>query len=342
MPSSPRSKSDLHSSAALRARLASRLLSGYLCGTKSGLLGLGRRLRGRMAPKVEEIAALHRDLDACTPGESRELAGERWEPSSEAVALAGALRSALDHRLIIELVVFGSQARGGTTGFSDVDAILVIADEGADDPPALRSLRPHVLAAQRAVLAYQPMQHHGFEVVTPRLLRTGSAALDLPASALSETRSLHGKAVLASLSSGSDRNCDALRALTTQLLSVRSWPTHPWDAHVILAMFELLPVLYLQVRGASTPKWRSFDEARSDFGAAWWPYDVLRDVRLAWLRMRRARLELLASLLRNPWTAVAVWRRLPERLPEPVRPLLTPRLLEGLGSLTSAMHERAK
>ena len=43
-------------------------------------------------------------------------------------------------------------------------------------------LDPLTLAAQRAVLAYQPMQHHGFEVVTPRLLEDANAALALPAS----------------------------------------------------------------------------------------------------------------------------------------------------------------
>ena len=90
--------------------------------------------------------------------------------------------------------MFGSQAGGRTTGFSDVDAILVISDEIAGDATEMPSLRRCVLAAQRAVIRYQPMQHHGFEIVTPTLLRDASGALALPAVALAETRSLRGHA----------------------------------------------------------------------------------------------------------------------------------------------------
>src|SRR5205823_7548356 len=102
------------------------------------------------------------------------------------------LASLLDDEHVVELVLFGSQARGGTTGFSDVDAILVISDEAAEEPSILRSLRRRVLAAQRAALAHQPMQHHGFELATPMLLRDAGAALGLPRVALDEARSLGG------------------------------------------------------------------------------------------------------------------------------------------------------
>ena len=120
--------------------------------------------------------------------------GERiWRPNDQN-SLARALDAALTHPGVIDLVMFGSQAGGRTTGFSDVDAILVISDEIAGDATEMPSLRRCVLAAQRAVIRYQPMQHHGFEIVTPTLLRDASGALALPAVALAETRSLRGHA----------------------------------------------------------------------------------------------------------------------------------------------------
>jgi hypothetical protein len=318
-------------------RRVSQLLSGYLCGTHSGVVATARH---RRHPGPHAVAAQHRALEPPTAsGPKAELGAERWAPSDGWVA--DRLRASLDYSAVIELILFGSQARGSVTGFSDVDAILVISDEAAEDPGALRSLRPRVLAAQRAVLAYQPMQHHGFELATPKLLRAASEALALPAPALVETSSLYGRPVAAAVSNGFVRQREPLESFVRRLVSVRSWPEHVWKAHVLIAMFELLPVLYLQSRGRAVPKWESFDEARKDFPNSWWPYDVLNEVRLKWPRTRRRRLEIAAALARNPWAAIAVWRRLPGQLPEQVRPLLTERSLEGLRSLGWAMAEQA-
>src|SRR6266540_939300 len=294
------------------ARLVSRLLSGYLCGTHSGLLAFsasGRQLRARRAAT---ISSMHKRFSPRRAGEEV-VVGERLWRSEEQGPLAATLRSALSFPGVLDLVFFGSQARGERTGFSDVDAILVVTDDAAESAERLRALRPHVLAAQRAVLRYQPMQHHGFEVLTPRLLAL--ACLPLPREALSETCSLRG-ASLGATTQNCDRAGERLVALSASLTSADSWPTHPWQAHRLVAMFELLPTLYLQARGMSVPKWRSFALARDEFGQAWWPYDVLEEVRLLWPRERRRELELGVAISRNPWAAVAAWRRLPGRLPQ--------------------------
>jgi hypothetical protein len=318
-------------------RGVSKRLSAYLCGTHSGLLGI---TRGRSQADPNAIAAAHRALNPPeAAGPSSELGKSTWTPREGWIAER--LRRCLNHDALVELILFGSQARGGVTGFSDVDAILVIGDEAAEDPKVLRSIRPRVLAAQRAVLAYQPMQHHGFELATPKLLRIASEALALPAPALGETSSLHGRPMPAALSNGSGRRREPVEALLRQLLSVRSWPEHVWKAHGLIAMFELVPVLYLQSRGRSIPKWASFDEARKEFPNAWWPYEVLSEVRLNWPRTRRRSLELATGMTRNPWAAIALWRSLPGPLPEEVRPLLTNRTLERLQFLARAMADRA-
>jgi hypothetical protein len=184
------------------------------------------------------------------------------------------------------------------------------------------------------------MQHHGFEVATPSLLRAGSEALTLPTAALQETCSLNGTTVFATLTERSEESRVRLSQLAASLVRTSSaWPRHPWEAHRLIAMFELLPSLYLQAKGAVTPKWRSFDEARYDFGDSWWPYDVLRDVRQIWPRLRRRSLERAAYAVRNPWVAVAVWRRAPVRLPAAVDELLTDGLLHDLRSLATTMRD---
>lgn len=320
------------------ARSAARLLSGYLCGTRSGLhvLGRPRTVNPAHAAQVHRQAISdNRRLDAA---ESR-LGKRPWEPTGDVVQLRDALGETLSGSGG-ELVVFGSQARSSTTGFSDLDAILVIPDDVADSADSLRTLRPRVLAAQRAVVAHQPMQHHGFEIVTPRLLADAATALALPVEAVAETRSLFGRSVQARFASREGASIDAFRALTTQLLGVRTWPNHPWETHRLVAMFELVPTLYLQSTGRPISKWLSYSHAGEEFPLLWRPYDVLEQLRQQWPRTRRPALELAMRVVRNPWDAVAAWRRVPSSPPAAAKALLDARCLNELQVLLSKMVDR--
>jgi hypothetical protein len=317
-------------------RRLSRSLSGYLCGTHSGMLRY--RAGDRLDPS--SVARLHRELKA--PGSPTTTLGERpWEPGEGARDLAASLDAVLDRSGIVDLILFGSQAKGSVTGFSDVDAVLVLENSAAEDPSSMRRLRRHVLAAQRAVLAHQPMQHHGFAVATPRLLLEASDALALPPEALSETRSLTGNAVDATFSPDDPRaRVTVLRELIRSTGDETRWPRHPWRLHRLISMFELIPALYLQGRGVAVEKSRSFDEARSDFGDGWWPYDVLREVRERWPRRALPALRRGASAARNPWVAVAAWRRLPVAADAEIRGMLTQDCLEALRAIAHEMSER--
>jgi len=320
------------------ARLLSQSLSGYLCGTHSGLL---RRRRGRRLAShllSSRIAQLPDALEAvrCPLGESKWSGG-----GVRSVRLAARLAQILDDPSVLDLVIFGSEAGGEPTGFSDLDAILVISDEAATEPDRLRRLRPRVLAAQRTVLAYQPMQHHGFEVATPRLLHEAQQALAMPESALARSRSLFGRGAQAAFTGGfADDARSALTELCRMLLDATSWPRHPWELHGMVSMFELAPTLYLQARGASVPKWDSFARARGEFGDMWWPYDVLDEVRSNWPLEKHPLLVLASAATRNPWVAVDGWRRLPVRAPKAASSLLTRRCLTGLQRIVREMQER--
>jgi hypothetical protein len=320
-------------------RLA-RSLAGYLCGTHSGLLD---RRRGDRLDRLA-LASAHGDLEVGGVGVETRLGGVRWDADADAIPLRDGLDRALRHEGVIELVLFGSQARGTATGFSDIDAVLVIGDAAAEDPAALRSLRRSVLEAQRRVIAYQPMQHHGFEVVTPKLLRSAHAALEPPREAFAETRSLRGSQVDAWFGDvpAAPAAARRLRAMVGTLAAVDRWPSHPWRLHAVLSMFELLPALYLQSRGRATPKWESFAEGRAELGERFWPYEVLREVRAGWPRRGRAGLELASVAARNPWVAVAAWTRARLKAPDEARALLSPECLDALQQVAGAMAGRAR
>jgi hypothetical protein len=291
---------------------------------------------------IDELARRHRALRTHDAKVTVMLGEARWQPSQETGVLARALQSALAEPAVVDLVLFGSQARGSTTGFSDVDAVLVINDAAAEDPTALRSLRRHVLAAQRAVLAHQPMQHHGFELATPKLLRSANEALAMPAAALCETRSLMGRAVGATFAPDDPAESRArLLELVRSASGFSAWPRHAWRLHGLVSMFELLPALYLQALGVSVTKSRSFAEARVHFGDEWWPYDLLRRVREKWRRRPVHTLSVGSEALRNPWVAVTVWNRFPAGSPKSDHEMLSVDCLEALRGLARDMGDRA-
>jgi hypothetical protein len=328
---------ELERTDAASRRLMARSLSGYLCGTHSGWLA---RRRGDRLP-LDELGAAHhqtqRDLSVdeltwATP----------WEPQGDLASLAARLGAALRHSAVLDLLVYGSHAGGAPTGFSDLDAVLVITDEAAGNAEALRELRPRVLAAQRAVLSHQPMQHHGFEVATPTLLASADGALELPREALLGARSLFGRRLDGGFSGAGLDAAGRLESMTAQLSGLSAWPSHTWRLHGAVSMFELLPALYLQATGMEISKSRSFAVAREQFVGKWWPYDVLRDVRDAWPRTRDRRLEVAAAAARNPWVAVAAWTRLPSGWPAVARTLLSESCLTGLQQIAKLMAERAR
>jgi hypothetical protein len=261
----------------------------------------------------------------------------RWEPDHGVARLADQLGSALDHLAIVDLLVYGSHANNTTTGFSDLDAVLVIDERAAEDAATLRELRPRVLAAQRAVQAHQPMQHHGFEVGTPKLLASADAALELPREAMHGARSVFGRRIEGGLSAHGLDAAGRLASLVAQLSLLRSWPRHPWRLHSAVSMFELMPALYLQAGGVPVSKANSFAAARDQFRDSWWPYEVLAEVREVWPRRRNLTLEVGSVAARNPWVAVAAWTRLPSAWPVPVRTLLTAECLTGLQDLARQM-----
>jgi hypothetical protein len=312
-------------------------LSGFLNGTHTGVHA---GVRGKsLSPHVvvEAVRSSH-GARACGAGRTIVLGGNSWEPTKpDERRLRDALREALTSEGIYDLVVFGSLARGSTTGFSDVDALLIVSDDQVIEVRRLRRLRRHVFAAGRAVLEYQPMQHHGFLVTTPGLL-AHPASLGLPPDALETTVSLFGTSrdvmVL-----GSDPK-ERFRAHAFTLGAVSALPRDASSLHRLVAEFELLPALYLQATGRPCPKHASFEIAEAEFGEAWAPYDTLERVRLVWPRRWEPSAASLARIVRNPWTATALRRRLRAPAPRAVARLLDRNCLGQLQHLLKLMNER--
>ena len=330
----------MEADAAERVKVArlSRSLSGYLCGTHSG--ALGHRRGDRLSPHEisrEQAALLPVDHSA-----SETLECPRWDPRGEAASLAADLRVELLRDGVMDLIIFGSQAHGTATGFSDLDAVLLFSDDVVERPRQLPELRSAVLAAQRRILVHQPMQHHGFEVVTPRLLNWAVDATGLPIEAVADSRALRGGSLVARFDSGraGELARSRLSHMARELAELDLWPRHPWRLHRVVSMFELLPTLYLQALGERVSKRESFAAAASRLGRArWWPYEVLSEVRETWPRRPRPGLKAAAAMAVNPWLAITAWTRLPAAPPRTAGELLTADCLSGLRQVARKMAE---
>jgi nucleotidyltransferase-like protein len=320
---------------------AAARLEGYLNGTHSG----AHAVRGARYVTAGHVMATFRSGRVASIDGRRQLVlgGRRWMPADEAEReLKLALEHCLSVQSVVDLVLLGSIARGSTTGYSDVDAILIVSDDVPKSRRSLTLLRSRVLEAGRAVLAYQPLQHHGFLVATPSLLRDASSALRLPAEAVEQTVSLFGRSTPAAFGEHWRDSASTFGALARSLLTTSEWPRHPWYLHQTVARFELVPALYLQARGRSCAKHESFDLACEDFPDEWHPYVQLERVRQEWPREARHAVQLAASVVRNPWTAVAVWRRVPASVPHPAARVLDDRCLADLHVLVRAMLDRVE
>jgi hypothetical protein len=314
------------------------MLSGYLNGTHSGPHAIGRG-RGTSL-KVTRVPRL--DIGAHASGRIVELGGQRWRPrGTHEERLHRSLLAALEHDDVLDLILFGSIARGSTTGYSDVDAILVICDRVVNDRTRLALLRRRVLASQRAVLRYQPLQHHGFLVVPASLLRDATHALALPPEALDEACSLFGRSLTLEFAQFHSVAARRLTLLCAKLAHVPAWPAHVWELHRLISMFELLPALLLQAVGRQCAKHESFALVREEFGSDWASYEVLDRVRKSWPRERRPWLEITAAVTRNPWPAVAAFRRVRCAAPDTVTDELDDATLNALRELAVRAVARA-
>lgn len=324
-------------------RAVCALLAGYLCGTHSGALtrSARRRTLSRFGPEAHRPDGLGRIVQRVltrslsAPGAA---ALPPWDAYDFPTArLMDDLKHRLVHEDVVELIVFGSAARGNRTGFSDLDAILVIRDRGASSSSRLKALRAHILAAQRSVLLFQPMQHHSFLVVPESLMGCLDTATGLPQEALTETRGLFGAPIGCGYDGIEEEETRRSLADLARSSATETWPSHPHDLHKLLASFQLLPAVYLHSQGTPVSKADSFAAVGGRFPEEAWALDVLHDIRALWPHRSYPSLNILLRATSNPWDAVVLWRRYPRRPPIEVRPLLSEELLVSLNRLAQRM-----
>ncbi len=185
--------------------------------------------------------------------------------------------------------VHGSLGSYEEMSYSDFDALVIIKDEVMRDQTRLARVARDLHRAIGIMVDYDPLQHHGWFVLTeldlryyceayfPSVLFRYSKALlpDQPGTINLRPRDAHREMKHAFLS---------LSSTVLRQLKRKNYPTTVYGLKSLLSRFMLLPALYVQVRdGEGVWKADSFDKARTDFSAAAWSsMEIASRIRLNW------------------------------------------------------------
>ena len=166
----------------------------------------------------------------------------------------------------LQLYLHGSLATCDTTPYSDVDTLLIVADEWLESGDRANELRRIVSRAQRWFYAHDPLQHHGFMIVTALdLTRYARCYYPLEllthAYALTSVNSLHYR-----VRCSHEEDLSLLRRLNARLDRLASGavgvPKTRFALKLALSEMMLLPTYFLQAT-------RRVMYKRESFGAVW-------------------------------------------------------------------------
>jgi len=190
---------------------------------------------------------------------------------------------------LIGAYVHGSLATSEEVVYSDFDALVIIKDEVFSSSKRLANVAYHLFKAQSIMFAFDPLQHHGWFVLTESDLKDYPEEY-IPAEVLRHAKSLlrdrgltltiHLPAAFPDMGEAFNIHCLGL----LQLLSKRRFPRNLYQLKGLFSQFMLLPALYIQARDKKgIYKKDSFASAKKDFSAMDWSImDEVSSLRQQW------------------------------------------------------------
>lgn len=244
--------------------------------------------------------------------------------------------------LLCGACVHGSLGSDEAVAYSDFDGLVILRHRAFESAQSLAQVTARLRELQRCMLQLDPLQHHGWFVLTEADLDAYCDAY-FPAALFSHARSLlpgvGGPLMLRPRDSRAERR-EAFTALARATVDRLTQDRPPDDMYALksrLSEIMLLPALYVQARDdRGVFKKESFDLARRDFARDLWaPMVAISAIRADWHYepgpLRRA-------LLTRPLAARRlVTRWLSPPVPADLKARLTPALWAATARLVNAM-----
>jgi hypothetical protein len=171
--------------------------------------------------------------------------------------------------------VHGSIGIGEETGYSDFDALVILKDEVLADKDKLTDVAFHLNEARRFMFQMDPLQHHGWFVLTESDLK------DFPETYFPAVLFQHAKSLFKDQGLELNLCIDAEKqnytipfkklghAIEKKIKNQR--PANMYQLKNLLSEFMLLPALYVEARDQKGIfKKFSFESAQKDFSSEEW------------------------------------------------------------------------
>lgn len=190
---------------------------------------------------------------------------------------------------LIGAYVHGSLGTYEDIAYSDFDALVVLKSEVFESPKRLAISVKKLNHARTIMLDFDPLQHHGWFVLTELDLKFYCNAyfpveLFKYAKSLFDDRELELEIAMRESSSEARTAFEKMANAIISKITNHRYPTNVYQLKGLLSQFMLLPALYLQAKnGCGIYKKESFALARADFDSADWAImDEVSKIRMNW------------------------------------------------------------
>ncbi len=211
---------------------------------------------------------------------------------SGANRFVSALQDSLSKRIgdyLAAILIHGSIGSGEETAYSDFDALVILNDVAFESADRLEHVARELGKACWFMRQYDPLQHHGWFVLTPFDLDHYCEAY-FPLALFEHAKSLfpdRGRSLSIHARDSQSELEDAFgrmaQSIELQLIRER-YPRDMYALKSFLSRLMLLPALYVQARdGKGVWKADSFGLARGDFDERLWHcIETATEIRAVW------------------------------------------------------------
>lgn len=190
---------------------------------------------------------------------------------------------------LVGAYLHGSLASYEEIPYSDFDALVILKDELFESPQRLTNTAKKLNQARAIMLDFDPLQHHGWFVLTEADLTYYCNAY-FPVELLYHSKSFFddkGRELEISLRESDFEVYEAFEKISDDIINKtanRQYPKNIYQLKNLLSGFMLLPALYIQARdGKAAYKKDSFDMAKADFLPEDWEImNIVSKIRADW------------------------------------------------------------
>lgn len=190
---------------------------------------------------------------------------------------------------LIGAYVHGSLGTGEEVAYSDFDALVILKGEVFESPERLAEAARKLNGARRIMLDFDPLEHHGWFVLTEADLKFYCNAyfpieLFQYAKSLIDDKCLELEISLRESDLETRKAFEKMADAIIRKIENRQYPANMYQLKSLLSQFMLLPALYVQAKdGKGIFKRESFDLAKVDFTSGNWAImDEVSQIRADW------------------------------------------------------------